>query len=249
MDQQPLLLLLVTSSPRPSVQLDGQIMVFGVVTRRSRCDEPRRFGDWWCASSGQRRLVLETSLILAVVLLAFMRPRAKRAEFKLSRAEAEGLLADWTPEPLVSAIVEEDSTSHSVTTRPDVVLSRKLGSTVLTSDGAELIDFCTFDFLGLSCDEDVKAACIEVLDESAVGRAPTWFLWDWTSTSTQRKIAEFMDADDSIMYSDAASTSASVIPAFAKRSDMVFISACYDAILTGVMLSRCKAIYFTQRYG
>ena len=59
------------------------------------------------------------------------------------------------------------------------------------------------------------------------------------------KIAEFMDVDDSIMYSDAASTSASVIPAFAKRSDMVFVDdACYDAILTGVMLSRCKAIYF-----
>ena len=61
----------------------------------------------------------------------------------------------------------------------------------------------------------------------------------------ESKIADFMGVEESIMYSDAASTAASVIPAFAKRSDLVFVDdACYDAILTGVMLARCKAIYF-----
>ena len=130
------------------------------------------------------------------------------------------MFADWTPEPLASAIVEEDSTSHSVTTRPDVVLSRKLGSTVLTSDGAELIDFCTFDFLGLSCDEDVKAACIEVLTESAVGRAAhVASMGRWTSTSTE-KIASLWTLMI-LSCTRMPSTSASVIPAFAKRSDMV----------------------------
>ena len=149
-------------------------------------DAPQVYADWWMRQfqDNPSRIVLETSLILAVVLLAFMRPRAKRAEFKLSRAEVEGLLADWTPEPWSARSWKK--TARATASPPGLTSCclRKLGSTVLTSDGAELIDFCTFDFLGLSCDEDVKAACIGARQSRLWVVRPTASMGRWTSTST-----------------------------------------------------------------
>ena len=215
---------------------------------------PASYAAWWARQLEENpsRIVLETSLILAVVLLAFMRPRGKRTEFKLTRREVDDLLHDWTPDPLVDdALLDGGSLAHTTAyttaTRPDLVLARKLGATVVTREGAELVDFCTFDFLGLTCDHDVKRACVEVLDHVGCGSCgPRGFYGTLDEhMELEDKIASFMGVPESIMYSDAASTAASVIPAFAKRSDMVFVDeACYDAILTGVMLSRCTAVYF-----
>lgn len=208
---------------------------------------PQDYASWWMTGyeSNPAQRILETSLILALIFLAFKRPRTKRAESKLTPKEANELLEQWTPEPLVN--LEATASMGSKHTEPEVVLAKKLGATVVTDDGQKLLDFCTFDFLGLTCDQDVKAACVKVLDTVGCGSCgPRGFYGTLDQhLELESKIAEFMGVGEAIMYSDAASTAASVIPAFAKRSDLVFVDdACYDAILTGVMLARCKAIYF-----
>ena len=50
---------------------------------------------------------------------------------------------------------------------------------------------------------------------------------------------------EAIYYSDGASTVSSTIPAFSKRGDLIIMDeACYDAILTGVELSRSTVVTF-----
>ena len=58
-------------------------------------------------------------------------------------------------------------------------------------------------------------------------------------------IADHMRTEGAIMYSDGASAASSTIAAFAKRGDLLVVDeAIYEAISTGVTLSRANVVYF-----
>ncbi len=205
---------------------------------------------WWLQvfEDNPFRTGLETALIVFVIYLVFKRPRVTRAESKLTAREADELVAEWEPAPLVDLAAARASGRAIPDTQTAVtVIARKVGATVETAAGATLSDFVTFDFLGLTCDDDVKRECMKVLDKVGCGSCgPRGFYGTLDEhLELEDKIAEFMGVPESISYSDAASTVASVIPAFAKRGDLCIVDeACYDPILTGVMLARCRVVYF-----
>mmetsp|Transcript_23476 Transcript_23476/g.67651 ORF Transcript_23476/g.67651 Transcript_23476/m.67651 type:complete len:645 (-) Transcript_23476:966-2900(-) len=58
-------------------------------------------------------------------------------------------------------------------------------------------------------------------------------------------IADHMRTDGAIMYSDGASAATSTMAAFAKRGDLLVVDeAIYEALNTGVTLSRANVVYF-----
>jgi len=58
-------------------------------------------------------------------------------------------------------------------------------------------------------------------------------------------IADHMRTDSAIMYSDGASAATSTVAAFAKRGDLLVVDeAIYEALNTGVTLSRANVVYF-----
>ena len=58
-------------------------------------------------------------------------------------------------------------------------------------------------------------------------------------------IADHMRTDGAIMYSDGASAATSTVAAFAKRGDLLVVDeAIYEALNTGVTLSRANVVYF-----
>merc|ERR1719353_1030909 len=61
----------------------------------------------------------------------------------------------------------------------------------------------------------------------------------------EKRLAHFLETDDAVLYSDAATTPASVISAFSKRGDVI---VCDEGIsesnLTGLELSRSKLFFF-----
>ena len=58
-------------------------------------------------------------------------------------------------------------------------------------------------------------------------------------------IADHMRTDGAIMYSDGASAATSTVAAFAKRGDLLVVDeAIYEALGTGVTLSRANVVYF-----
>ena len=59
------------------------------------------------------------------------------------------------------------------------------------------------------------------------------------------KFAELCGTESAIMYSDGASTASSTVSAFAKRGDLLVIDeGIYEALLTGVTLSRSNIRVF-----
>ena len=205
-----------------------------------------QYQTWWLDELEQKptRVIFETILLIFVVWLLFKKNSKKKAESKLTPREVEELLNDWTPEPLV----DMDNARRVAGGQNDIVLiKKKLGSTITTNDDDVLIDFVTFDFLGFSCDDDIKEQCVQVLDEVGCGSCgPRGFYGTLDQhLALESTIANLFGVEESITYSDAASTVSSVIPAFAKRTDLCIIDeACYDPILTGLFLSRCKTVYF-----
>ena len=58
-------------------------------------------------------------------------------------------------------------------------------------------------------------------------------------------ISDHMRTDGAIMYSDGASAATSTVAAFAKRGDLLVVDeAIYEALNTGVTLSRANVVYF-----
>ena len=217
-----------------------------VMTSTLVLDYIHEYQQWWLMELEQKptRVFFETSLIIFVIYLLFKRPSNKKAESKLSSTEVEDLLNDWTPEPLVNM---DDCSLIAGGISDTVVVKQKLGSTIVTANDEVLVDFVSFDFLGFSCDDEIKKECVDVLDAVGCGSCgPRGFYGTLDQhLELEKTIADLFGVEESITYSDSASTVSSVIPAFAKRSDLCIVDeACYDPILTGLFLSRCKTIYF-----
>ena len=206
-----------------------------------------QYQQWWLEELEHKptRVVFETIMIIFVIYLLFKRPSSKnKVESALTSREVDDLLNDWTPEPLVNM---DDARRVAGGQSDPVLVKSKLGSTITTNNDDVLIDFVTFDFLGFSCDDDVKKECIQVLDEVGCGSCgPRGFYGTLDQhLELEKTIADLFGVEESIMYSDAASTVSSVIPAFAKRTDLCIVDeSCYDPILTGLFLSRCRTLYF-----
>jgi serine palmitoyltransferase len=205
-----------------------------------------KYQAWWLEEFEQKptRVFIETFLLIFIIYLLFKRPTNKKAESKLTTREVEDLLNEWEPEPLVNM---DDASLIAGGISDSVVIKQKLGSTVVTEHDEILVDFVSFDFLGFSCDDDIKKECVAVLDAVGCGSCgPRGFYGTLDQhLELEKTIADLFGVEESIMYSDSASTVSSVIPAFAKRSDLCIVDeSCYDPILTGLFLSRCQTVYF-----
>ncbi len=113
----------------------------------------------------------------------------------------------------------------------------------------EKIAFTSQDFLGLSSAEPVKKVAEAALEHYTVGSCGPRGFYGTTKAHLELEdaIAKFMGTPESITYSDALATTASAIPAFSKRGDVLLIDAAANAgIVQGASLSRSKLVYFAH---
>ena len=131
------------------------------------------------------------------------------------------------------------------------------------------INFTTHDYLGLSCpdppsssqsstpepntthvvhDNDVlQKASISALNYYGCGSCgPRGFYGTLDAhLSLEDHMAKLTGTDDAILYSDGSAACASTVAAFAKRGDLIVCDeGCYEALGTGVELSRATVKYF-----
>lgn len=93
----------------------------------------------------------------------------------------------------------------------------------------------------------VQAACRETIDRYGVGSCgPRGFYGTFdVHLEIESKLASFMGAEECILYSDAIASISSVIPAFAKKGDVIVVdSSASFAIQQGCLLSRSDIVYF-----
>eukprot|EP00795_Rhopilema_esculentum_P004433 gene4433-20669_t len=186
-------------------------------------------------------VLLETILILWIIrLLATKSYTPREQRLKLSKEEEEALIQEWEPEPLVPKTGIDD-----YIVKPKIV-NGKAGIR-MNIDGKDCLNLATFNFLGFIGKKEIEDSAIDTLRKYGLGACgPRAFYGSIdVHLHLEEKIASYLGTQEAALYSYGFSTVASVIPAYSKRTDVIF---CDDgvgfAIQKGIMASRSKVYWF-----
>lgn len=117
------------------------------------------------------------------------------------------------------------------------------GSTAPTS----VLNLASANFSGLAGNEHIKSKAIECLRGYGVGSCgPPGFYGTFdVHIQLERSLAQFLGVEAAIIYSHSFSTLSSVIPAFAKRGDIIVADRGINfAIQKGIMISRSTVYWY-----
>ncbi|OWF46206.1 serine palmitoyltransferase 1-like isoform X2 [Mizuhopecten yessoensis] len=188
-------------------------------------------------------LIFEVCLIVLIIKLVFSKSFAGAPETILTKKEEEGLIAEWTPDPL-----EQD-------VPPDHPVLQSLEKNLVTGppgkyveiNGKKCVNMATLNFLGMSCRPEIVDAAVKTMRKYGVGSCgPRGFYGTMdVHLDLEEKFAKFMDCEESILYSYGFATIASAIPAYSKRGDVIFVDdgVCF-AIQKGLVASRSAIKWF-----
>ncbi len=183
-------------------------------------------------------ILFEVILVLGVLHLLFQKRYNPNSQ-KLSSAEIDVLCDEWA-RGAVEPLAPEDETLE-----PARAVEKLPGGRLRFCNNENwsepLIDFASFDFLGLHHHHEVKKQGSAALSKYGCGTCgPRGFYGTLdVHLSLEDSIAKFLGTDAAIIYSYDFATSSSVIPCFSKRNDILLVDkACSFGIMYGVKLSR-----------
>ncbi|KAI8814308.1 pyridoxal phosphate-dependent transferase [Cladochytrium replicatum] len=166
------------------------------------------------------RTLLE-GLLLAFMIWYWVAKRYKPGteKFKLTDKEIDELCDEWEPEPLVPELTE----IQKIELERTPVIVGPAGPKVTLSNGKTVLNVASYNFLGVMNSERVKEKAVETLRKYGVGTCgpPGFYGTLDVHQDLEAKLAEFVGAESAIIYSQAFSTIASALPAFAKRGDII----------------------------
>ncbi|MBI1795965.1 MAG: glycine C-acetyltransferase [Candidatus Eisenbacteria bacterium] len=122
------------------------------------------------------------------------------------------------------------------------VLASAQGPEVTLADGRTVLVFCANNYLGLSSHPDVIAAAHRALDSRGYGLSSVRFICGTQDIhkTLERKIAEFLRTDDTILYAACFDANGGVFEPLLGEEDAIISDALNHAsIIDGVRL--CKA--------
>ncbi len=125
-------------------------------------------------------------------------------------------------------------TERMITTPQDVVIK--------TSSGAEVLNFCANNYLGLANHAAVIQAAKDTLDTHGFGMASVRFICGTQDIhkKLERKIADFFHCEDTILYAAAFDANGGVFePLFSNEDAIISDALNHASIIDGVRL--CKA--------
>ncbi|KAH9018455.1 serine palmitoyltransferase [Lactarius hengduanensis] len=180
------------------------------------------------------RTVLEILLALfAIRTLLQSHTRAENDErhfIQSSEKEVDKLVDEWTPEPLDAPLTpEEQSDLASV----PVVSGANGPRPKIANTGKHVLNLASYNFTGLAGNKLLNCG------------PPGFYGTIDVHTNLERDIADFLGTEASILYSQGFSTIPCVIPAFAKRGDIIVADRGINfAIKKGLQISRSTVRWF-----
>ncbi|KAF8271056.1 serine palmitoyltransferase [Lactarius quietus] len=194
------------------------------------------------------RTVLEILLALfAIRTLLQSRTRADNGEkhfIQFSEKEIDELVDEWTPEPLGAPLTPEEQTDLASV---PVVSGANGPRPKLLSTGKQVLNLASYNFTGLAGNETIKARAVETLRKYGVGSCgpPGFYGTIDVHMDLERDIADFLGTEASILYSQGFSTIPCVIPAFAKRGDIIVADRGINfTIQKGLQISRSTVRWY-----
>lgn len=223
---------------------------------------PSLYKEWWLnlVTKDPIHVFVETTLLLSIIYMIVQKQKDWREDHKerLTATEQKELLLQWRDEraPLAPPRTKEKS---------QIIVRQNHGRTMEISQGISgecktVLNFCTYDFLGmasttLSVDDKeeagpgvaVKNASRKALSRYGCGSCGPRGFYGTIDVHLELEdaISKFTDTEGAILYSDGASTVSSTIAAFAKRGDLLVVDeGVYEPLVTGISLSRANVEWF-----
>lgn len=173
------------------------------------------------------RTFVEVLLILYSIVYFLNKPRKKGAidQPKLSEKEINNLIEDWDPEPIV---VSDERSAWRLGTVPVIHDSGVENFVNITRDGdkeayVSVFNLSSFNFLQLSKHDRVVEAVKTTIKNYGVGSCgPAGFYANQdVHYNLEYDLAAFFGTESAVLYGQDFCVSASVIPAFTKRGDVI----------------------------
>lgn len=164
---------------------------------------------------------------------------------KLTDKEVDELVDEWQPLPLV----DEPATGLEQTILPSLPVVQGAAShkPKLAATGKQVLSLANMNWAGFLDNERIKKVAIETLRDYGVGTCgpPGFYGTMDVHTQLEEDLATFLGAEAAIIYSQSFSTISSVIPAFAKRGDVIVADRGVNfAIQKGLQISRGAIKWF-----
>ena len=129
------------------------------------------------------------------------------------------------------------------TYKDERVIVTPQGASIRVSDGADVLNFCANNYLGLSNDARIQAAAVEAMRRYGYGLSSVRFI---CGTQTQhkeleRKVADFLGMEDAILFSSCFDANGAVFePLLDENSAIITDSLNHASIIDGVRLCKAK---------
>jgi len=126
------------------------------------------------------------------------------------------------------------------------------GADIKVKDGSEVINFCANNYLGLSSHPKVIEAAHKALDEWGYGMSSVRFICGTQDIHKvlERKIADFLGTEDSILYVACFDANGGVFEPFFNRDDCAILTDALNhaSVIDGIRLSK-KSKRYIYKHG
>jgi glycine C-acetyltransferase len=120
----------------------------------------------------------------------------------------------------------------------------------IVADGAEVLNFCANNYLGLADDPRLLEAARGALDEWGYGLASVRFICGTQEQhlELERRLAEFLGTEDTILYSSCFDANGGVFETLFGPDDAIISDALNHAsIIDGIRLSKARRLRYANR--
>lgn len=120
----------------------------------------------------------------------------------------------------------------------------------IVADGAEVLNFCANNYLGLADDPRLLEAARDALDEWGYGLASVRFICGTQEQhlELERRLAEFLGTEDTILYSSCFDANGGVFETLFGPEDAIISDALNHAsIIDGIRLSKARRLRYANR--
>jgi glycine C-acetyltransferase len=124
------------------------------------------------------------------------------------------------------------------------------GSSIRVADGAQVLNLCANNYLGLADDPRVIAAAKEALDRWGYGLASVRFICGTQDVHKQleRRVSAFLGTEDTILYSSCFDANGGLFETLLTEQDAVISDELNHAsIIDGIRLSKARRLRYRNR--
>lgn len=184
-------------------------------------------------------LVTLLEVVAAVIAIWYVLNRPNRRK-NLSDEERQFRLDNWKPKLICPEVDENDPRlQHRLVTGP--------AEFYISVNGKECLNLATPNYLSLNDNQSIRSIAADSIRTYGIGSAgPRGFYGTLdVHLELEDRLAKFMKTEAAVIYSYGFSTSASAIPAYCKRGDVIFADEMlHFAARQGLVASRSTIYYF-----